>query len=573
MTFFKWIKLRSSIFLIAWSMAVILTPFSASAAGGVFLGSTTLLNSGDTATKIDIVFLGDGFTLDQQGELNSKVDEAVDAFLSAHPLLALRSAFNIHRVNVSSPQSGTDIYSVCGGTATNNPDQLRQTAMDTGYCDGDGNGTINRCMYTSDETLAFGFAALAPDSDFVIVLVNDPGHGGCAAGTLSFVTLDDDFASIVIHELGHSIFNLADEYNYGSADNYTGPEPGEVNVTIVTNRNSLKWQDLVLPSTPIPSQEQPDCSDSTVPGRIHDEDIVGIFGGAQYYRCDIFRSQYDCRMRTSNSGFCSVCRRRIIRTLSFRLGADQAVIFNDLLIRDDHDPWLKGNGEIYMNYDIRSNSDVISGRWPASGESSFDNDQSKNINVFAGMIAASVPGTSSSLEVRVREGDLIDPDDTLSSDANEALPSSGNFTVNQNDYHLSGRLDATTLRVLLDVINIKDDHDAIMGSGEISVHYTVSNGSQEVRGRWPSSGTRSMNNHDTEEMALLAAAIPAPTGSNSLTVKAKVIDEDGWFNWFDDIIGDDTFTFRSNGGFGTSRAVHVFDRENYRITLSVVLNP
>ena len=132
MTFFKWIKLRSSIFLIAWSMAVILTPFSASAAGGVFLGSTTLLNSGDTATKIDIVFLGDGFTLDQQGELNSKVDEAVDAFLSAHPLLALRSAFNIHRVNVSSPQSGTDIYSVCGGTATNNPDQLRQTAMDTG---------------------------------------------------------------------------------------------------------------------------------------------------------------------------------------------------------------------------------------------------------------------------------------------------------------------------------------------------------------------------------------------------------------------------------------------------------
>jgi hypothetical protein len=36
--------------------------------GGCVDGVTTLLLSGDTATKIDLVFLGDGFTRDQQAD-------------------------------------------------------------------------------------------------------------------------------------------------------------------------------------------------------------------------------------------------------------------------------------------------------------------------------------------------------------------------------------------------------------------------------------------------------------------------------------------------------------------------
>ena len=39
-----------------------------------------------------------------------RVDQAVNAFLGAHPIKALRSAFNIHRVNVTSPESGTDKF-------------------------------------------------------------------------------------------------------------------------------------------------------------------------------------------------------------------------------------------------------------------------------------------------------------------------------------------------------------------------------------------------------------------------------------------------------------------------------
>ena len=70
-------------------------PWSALADGGVALGVTTLLQSGDPAAKEDITFIGDGFTEDQQDEFNDKVDELIEKLLATHPFFPLRSAFNI----------------------------------------------------------------------------------------------------------------------------------------------------------------------------------------------------------------------------------------------------------------------------------------------------------------------------------------------------------------------------------------------------------------------------------------------------------------------------------------------
>jgi hypothetical protein len=541
--------------------------------GGVLEGTSTLLNSGDTAEKLDLVFIGDGFTSSEQGAFNSRVDEAVTAFLGAHPLHALRSAFNIHRVNVSSPESGTDRFSTCDGDATGDADVSRRTAMDSGYCNG-GNGRVNRCMGSSDHTLARGFANNAPDDDIIIVLVNDSGHGGCAFGDLTYFTLTSRFADIVVHELGHAIFSLADEYNYDGPDNFTRGEPGRVNVTIETNRASLKWRDLVLMSTAIPTQDKSDCSTSTLPSRIVDADLVGTFEGANYSRCDIYRPQYACRMRASDQQFCSVCRRKVIQDLVDRLSGERAVLFNDLLIRKDHDGWTRGKGDIYMHYNLRANGQQVSGRWPASGDSGFDDGDSKTLNVLAGTLPQSAAGTTAAIDVRVRDNDWPDGDDTLSSDATENLPNTGNFSVDRTDYRLRGTVRDAGLRVLLDVLNVKDDHDNIFaGDGDIYIRYTVSNGPQTVSGRWPTSGTRGMGDHDTEHMKVLAATIPPPTGSNSLTVRVRVMDDDAWFTGGDDEIGDDTFTFGSAGDYGATATTHVRDQGDYRITLSVAKRP
>ena len=562
---------------LVWIAVVILLAAASApplrADGGVVEGTFTLLNSGDTMEKIDIVFLGDGFTSAEQNKFNARVDDAVAAFMNAHPMQALKSAFNIHRVNVASPESGTDKFAKCGeDDDTGDSNVSRRTAMDTGYCV-DGLGSIYRCMSSSNHMLAHDFAANAPGDDVIVVLVNDGGYGGCATGNLAYFTLSSDFADVVVHELGHSLFGLADEYRYDGDDVFTDPEPGSVNITVSTDRASLKWRDLVLRTTAIPTQNQaPNCGkDADLPDRNVDEDLVGTFESATQRRCGVFRPQYSCRMRESDQQFCSVCRRAIIRSLAARLNGDLSVFFDNLLIRDDHDGWSRGAGDIYFNYTLSSNGQLVPGRWPASGDSGFDSGDSKNINIFAGTIPLPAAGTPASVEVKVRDGDWPDGDDHLSSDATETLPAGGTFSVDRSDYRLNGTVRDAELRVLLDQINIKDDHESFpAGDGDIYVQYTISNGTDSVSGRWPSSGTRGIGDHGSAHMAVLAATLPVPTGSAPLSIHLKVMDEDGWLTGDDDKIGEDTLTFTAGEDFGATATTHVRDQSGYRVTLSIV---
>ena len=79
------------------------------------------------------------------------------------------------------------------------------------------------------------------------------------------VQLATGATEIAIHEMGHTAFGLADEYPYyaGGAetghDHHPAGEPGEPNVTINTNRATLKWRWAVAPTTAIPTMSNPTC--------------------------------------------------------------------------------------------------------------------------------------------------------------------------------------------------------------------------------------------------------------------------------------------------------------------------
>ena len=68
----------------------------------------------------------------------------------------------------------------------------------------------------------------------------------------------------------------------------------------------------------------------------------------------------------------------------------------------------------------------------------------------------------------------------------------------------------------------------------------------------------------------LAATLPVPTGSAPLSVRLRVVDDDGWLTGGDDEIGQDTFTFTAGEDFGATATTHVRDQSNYRLTLSIV---
>lgn len=281
---------------------ILLFPFRGNAAVDVVTHPdgrryTQVVFNGSIDRKYDIVFIGDGFTLAEQGLFNKKVGEAWKTLCETYPWSERLCAFNIWQVNVISEQSGVDrraegIY--------------RNTELNCYY-----DAITTRLIQSETPWLCQEAASYAPAYDAIFVLVNDTTWGG-AAGSLVFCSINPKFGFIVSHELGHFLGDLADEYDCyvcdGSDDNrsYFGGEPWEANLTNKKTLAEIKWKDLINPGTPLPTG--PGVSPGT----------VGIWEGGGYYRFGMYRSQFDCHMRSRYKPFCQVCARHLLPKLESR---------------------------------------------------------------------------------------------------------------------------------------------------------------------------------------------------------------------------------------------------------------
>lgn len=262
---------------------------------------SSVLVNGSTSAKYDIVFIGDGFRLQDQAAFNARVEDAVNALRNMPPYSANMCSFNIWRVNVISVDSGVDHP---------NESIFRNTELDCTY-----GTTVERCIGSNSPAKCNEAAAFAPAADAVFVLVNDMQWGGCAGG-LVFSSISPGFAGIITHELGHKIGSLADEYDcYNCATDLNrtypaaGAEPTAVNITKQTVRASIKWNSLIAAATPLPTT-------SDVPAG-----VVGIWEGGGYYRFGLYRPQSSCHMRSTGSAFCAVCSGEMNRILSAKCTA------------------------------------------------------------------------------------------------------------------------------------------------------------------------------------------------------------------------------------------------------------
>lgn len=251
---------------------------------------TSILTSGSTARKYDIVFIGDGFTAEQQDIFNQAVNDAVQAMRNLSPYRENMCSFNIWRVNVISNESGTD---------DPNRGINRDTELDTRYGNA-ANREAVRCVTTNSPDKCNEAAGYAPARDAVFVLINDRGFGGCA-GAMVFSTIGPGFAGIITHELGHKVLTLADEYDCYRCDGtdngnrYMGGEVPALNLTSVLDRATTKWAGLIDAATPLPTLI------NNPPG------VVGLWEGGGYFGLGMYRAQQTCHMRTTGSPFCAVC--------------------------------------------------------------------------------------------------------------------------------------------------------------------------------------------------------------------------------------------------------------------------
>lgn len=287
-----------------------------STSDGTVIGSTQISGSAPRAQAFNVVLLAEGFTAAQQADFNAACGEFVTAFLATPPFDALSPAINIFRVNVSSTDAGADDPVATGGTGA----EVR-TYFDASF----GTNGIRRLLVCNASTALQVAAAQVPEFTVAVVVVNSTVYGG-SGGSVGTYSLAGGATEIAIHEMGHTAFHLADEYPYYAGGNETGHdhhpavEPTEPNVTINTDRNTLKWRSAVLPATPLPTMSNPSCDQpdgrpSPVPA-----DTVGLFEGAHYYHCGCFRAQYDCKMRNLGAPFCRVCSQVMID----RIGVPEA---------------------------------------------------------------------------------------------------------------------------------------------------------------------------------------------------------------------------------------------------------
>lgn len=189
--------------------------------------TTMLYQSGPSSNRMDIVLIGDGYTAAEMGKWATDAQKVANGLL-ADPLYAANKAgINIRRVDIASNQSGVD-------------EPLRNITRDTAL------GMVVGCygvdrLVCADENLVFNAvdSVLAADAHDVIVAVANTTTYGGAGGDIATMTMHAQAIELALHEIGHTAFKLADEYDYGSCD--ASHEPTEANVTTDYRRTNAKW--------------------------------------------------------------------------------------------------------------------------------------------------------------------------------------------------------------------------------------------------------------------------------------------------------------------------------------------
>ena len=219
----------------------------------------------------------------------------------------LLGAINIDRLNVWSTDQGADNPATCADRSTATAPRrnvLRRVLLHRRR------PSLPRRRL---DTGANHHHSQSADWNAAAVIVNSTMRGGCASGNVFATALSADFLNVVMHELGHAAFGLADEYSTwqgctsGETDRNNAPagEPGEPNITATQTLGGLKWAELVQPTTPVPTMENPDCTQcDTRPNVRPDDTEIGLFEGAGYYHCGYYRPAYTagCATQANTAG-------------------------------------------------------------------------------------------------------------------------------------------------------------------------------------------------------------------------------------------------------------------------------
>jgi len=282
-----------------------------SADDGAVIGATKILDHGPDKQCWNMAIVGDGYLETQLPRYHTDVDNFVDRFLNTPPFDSLSRGINIYRIDVVSVEEGADLPVEC-----NVPGIYRRTYFDATFCSrGPGGQRYERLLTVNDSLVIDVVKRFVPLRRQVLAIVNSSKYGGSGGQRVATFSTHAQSAEIGIHEMGHSAFQLGDEYGGDGTGTPLG-EPAQPNVTRNTNRATNKWRTLVAGTTPMPSACNAVCTASACvpPASPPPAGAVGTYEGGLYSECNIYRPLPSCYMRDYKP-FCPVCSSVIERVL------------------------------------------------------------------------------------------------------------------------------------------------------------------------------------------------------------------------------------------------------------------
>ncbi|MFE5806639.1 M64 family metallopeptidase [Streptomyces sp. NPDC056491] len=261
-----------------------LSPAERASDGGV----TKMIDNGSTADRLDVVVIGDGYTADELARFHTDAEQKWAEVTAVEPYTTYRNLFNVWTVDAVSHDSGV--------SGDPDPATVRDTALGSYFwCE-----NIERLLCI-DQPKVDAYVAKAPAADLVIVLANSAKYGGAGynepSAALGYEGISTASAGhpksgqVAIHETGHSLGKLADEYFYPGVpdyEKYTGPEPAESNSSSLTAERMAdrraKWHRWL-------GEESPDGG------------TVGAYEGGNYFVTGLYRPTDNSLMRVLGKPF------------------------------------------------------------------------------------------------------------------------------------------------------------------------------------------------------------------------------------------------------------------------------
>lgn len=245
--------------------------------------------SGLPKEKLDIVFIPEGYNRDEMEKFKSDCLRVAGYLFEYSPFKENKDKINLWGIEVPSEESGTDIPG---------KDIWVRTILNSRFYTFDS----ERYLMTTDFFTVRDIAANAPYDQIYILVNTDKYGGGGIYNYYNVTSIDHQLTKqVFIHELGHGLAGLADEYADDATYHDYYPidvEPWEPNITTLVNFEN-KWKDMVDKEVPIPTPKEENYKNK-----------IGVFEGGGYVSKGVYRPTYNSIMNSfASNEFNDVCKK------------------------------------------------------------------------------------------------------------------------------------------------------------------------------------------------------------------------------------------------------------------------